>query len=179
MKALEMDRVNTPEPLPCPSCGTPVQALVFPAMFRELPTGTAGEKLLVADEAGCFFHPKKKAVVPCDACGRFLCALCDVDFNGRHLCPLCLESGQKKRKIKNLEKHRTIYDSIVLYMAVLPMFTVWLTLITAPLTIVMAIRYWKAPSSILPRTKIRFIAAMGIAALQVAGWTMFFYQVTK
>ena len=37
-----------------------------------------------------------------------------------------------------------------------------------------AIRYWKAPPSILRRTKIRFVAAIIIALLQIAGWAALF-----
>ena len=31
-------------------------------------------------EASCYFHAHKRAAVPCDGCGRFLCSLCDLNF---------------------------------------------------------------------------------------------------
>ena len=120
---------------------------------------------------------QKKAVIPCSACGRFLCALCDVEFNGRHLCPACLETGKRKRKIKNLENHRTLYDTTTLFLAILPMvFCFWVTLLTAPMVLFLVIRYWKAPTSIVPRTKIRFVSAFVIASLQIVGWSVFFFS---
>jgi hypothetical protein len=160
----------------CPSCGVLVQVDVFPALFREPLSGTSGETLLVDGEAGCFYHPKKKAVVSCSACGRFLCALCDVEFNDQHLCTSCLETGKKKHKIKNTENHRTLYDSIVLTLAVVPMLIIWPSIITAPVVIFMAIRYWNAPTSIIPRTKARLIVALIIGSLQTIGWSFFIYN---
>ena len=46
----------------------------------------------------------------------------------------------------------------------------WFTVFTAPAAIFVALRYWKAPSSLLQRSKIRFVVALLIAGLQVAGW---------
>src|SRR5512135_125658 len=96
--------LNTGSLVPCPSCGTRQQTELFPAFFRAAPVGSAGETIVVEGEAGCFYHPEKKAVVPCAECGRFLCALCDLELNGRHLCPGCLESGQRKGRLVEIEK---------------------------------------------------------------------------
>lgn len=103
MAPLKGELFNTPEMSRCPSCGVLIKADVFPALFRELPTGNSGETLLMDDEAACFYHPGKKAVVPCSVCGRFLCALCDIDFNGRHICPSCLETGKKNGRSETLK----------------------------------------------------------------------------
>jgi len=158
----------------CPSCNTLLRVDVYPALYRPLPVGLSGEKLHMDKEAGCFYHPRKKAVIPCSACGRFLCALCDVTFNGDHLCPACLEKGKTKRKIKNLENHRTCYDTIALLVATVPMLMYWFTILTAPLTIFLTVKYWNAPSSIIPRTKVRFVFAALIAGLQIIGWILVF-----
>lgn len=157
----------------CPVCGVLTRVDVFPALFRGLSKGTPGETLVLDDQAGCFYHPKKKAVIPCSACGRFLCALCDVEFNGRHLCPSCLETGNRKGKIKDMENHRTLYDSIVLFLAIVPMLFIWPTILTAPMVFFMAVRYWKAPTSIIPRSKVRFIVALVLAGFQIIGWSVF------
>ncbi|HEX5398354.1 MAG TPA: hypothetical protein VFY06_04825, partial [Verrucomicrobiae bacterium] len=111
-----------------------------------------------------------KAVRPCDGCGRFLCALCDCELDDAHFCPTCLEAGKTRGKIKSLDNQRTLYDSIALSLAILPMLILYFTIITAPMALFVAIRYWKAPRSILRRTRIRAIAAIGIALLQIAGW---------
>jgi hypothetical protein len=37
----------------------------------------------------------------------------------------------------------------------------------------MVFRYWNAPGSIIPRSKIRFVLAFGLALLQIVGWILF------
>lgn len=165
---------NQPDFTPCPACGLPLQTEVFPALFRKAGAGQSGQAIMVEGESSCFFHPQKKAVLPCDSCGRFLCALCDCPLHGQHFCPTCLEAGSTKGKIKSLENQRTLYDRIALTLAVLPLLFFYATLITAPMTLYIAIRYWKAPGSILRRTRIRFVIAVVFALLQVSGWAILF-----
>jgi hypothetical protein len=158
---------NTPDLIPCPSCHVPIKIDIFPAFSRDLQPGKAGEAL-VDDQASCFYHPQKKAVVPCDHCGRFLCGLCDVEWGGRHLCPACLQTGKKKGRITNLDRHRLLYDGIALRVALFPMITIWLTIVTAPMALYLAIRHWKSPGSLVRRGKIRFILAMALSGIQAA-----------
>jgi hypothetical protein len=170
--------INQPELAPCPACGAPLQIEVFPALFRKFKAGQSGEAVLVEGESSCFYHPQKKAMLPCDGCGRFLCALCDCELNGQHFCPACLEAGKAKGKIKNVDNERTLYDSVALSLAVYPLLLFYFSLITAPMALYVAIRYWKAPQSILRRTKIRYIAAITISLLQISGWAIFFIAVS-
>ncbi len=172
---LSSEHFNHAKMFLCPKCGIPSQIAVFPAYFKEVTPGKAGEDLLVDHEASCFYHPGKKAVILCDTCGRFLCSLCDIELHDQHLCPNCLESGKKKKKIKNLEKHRTLYDALTLRIAIYPIFMWPITIITAPVAFFMALRYWNAPSSLTPRrTKLRFSIAILVASLQLLGWGAFF-----
>lgn len=163
---------NRGEFSPCPSCATPVQVEVYPAMFRQQAKGSAGEFILTEGEAGCFYHPKKKAVLPCDACGRFLCALCDCEHQGKHFCPSCLETGRTKGKVKSLENTRIRYDNIAVALALYPILIFYLTIITAPVTVFVVLRYWKSPRGLAQPSSVRFVVAMVIAALQLAGWTV-------
>jgi len=162
----------------CPACHSLVMIKTFPALQKDIPPQHA-ENILLDAEAGCFFHPEKKAVVACSTCGRFLCSLCDIEFNGGHICASCLDAGKKKKKIKNLETHRVLYDSIALSAAILPLLIFWITIITAPISIYVAIRYWNAPTSIIRRTKVRFIFAIVFSGLQLTGWTYFFTRFLK
>ena len=170
---LSEEKINTGSLTACPSCNSLVRADVFPAVYRSLPMGPSAETLQMSNEAGCFYHPGKKAVTPCSACGRFVCALCDVVLSGRHLCPACFEKGKSKRKIESLENHRTCYDTIALMVATVPILFYFVTLFTAPLAIYLIVRHWNTPSGIIPRTKIRFILAFFMAGLQIAGWILF------
>ncbi len=162
----------------CPTCGSLIRAEVFPALFKKI-SAAAAEDILADGQAGCFFHPQKKAVVPCESCGRFLCSLCDVEFGGKHVCPSCLEAGKSKRKIRNLETERVLYDSIALSIAILPMLMFFITIVTAPVCIYYSLRHWKSPMSILPRTKVRFVFAVLISVLQLGGWSLFFSNFLK
>lgn len=159
---------------PCPVCNSPIHLEAFPALNRPLPVGPATELVVGEDEASCFYHPASKAIVPCQSCGRFLCGLCDCEIQGEHLCPACLESGRKKSKVKNLESSRVLYDSVALSLSILPCLIFYFTLVTAPLSLFVAIRYWNAPGSIPRRSKARFIVAIVFASLQILGWVAVF-----
>ena len=50
----------------------------------------------------------------------------------------------------------------------------YFTLVTAPAALFVAIRYWNAPRSIVHRTKIRLVAAIVLALMQIAGWASLF-----
>jgi len=154
----------------CKACGSAVRLDAFPALFRETAPGRGGEDLLVEDESSCFYHPAKRAVVSCAGCGRFLCSLCDVDMNGRHLCPRCIEAGVDKGSLERLRKDYTYYDEIALALAIIPILMFWVTLVTAPIALYIAIRYWHAPVSAVPRGKWRYVTAIVIAGVELVAW---------
>jgi hypothetical protein len=166
---------NRSELAPCPVCATPLQVEIFPAFFRRATPGREGELIMAEGESSCFYHPQKRAVLPCEGCGRFLCALCDCELHGQHFCPACLETGRKKGKIKKLENERTLYDNIALSLAIYPLLIFYFTLITAPMALYMAIRHWNSPRSIVHRTRIRFVIAIVLATLQLGGWAVAAY----
>ncbi len=179
---LTSEYFNTSGMISCPSCGVSLKIEVFPAFFKDIGPGKSAETLVVDHEAGCFYHPQKKAVIPCDSCGRFLCAMCDIELNDRHLCPNCLETNRKKGKLTQLEKRRTLYDAIALRLSVYPvilLFFGWFfTIVTAPMSIFIAIRYWNAPSSLVPRRpKFRFVMAILFSSLQLMGWGIFIWEI--
>lgn len=154
----------------CPVCGATVWAEAFPALVTGVKAGRAGETVLVDDESACFYHPTKRAVLPCDACGRFLCALCDIEMDGRHLCTACIEAGVRKGAMDSLQTQYVYYDSIALSAAILPLLFLWLTIVSAPIVLFLAIRYWNTSMSVLPRNRWRFVAAVTIAGFQLVGW---------
>jgi hypothetical protein len=154
----------------CPICRTRVIALVFPALFRDQRTASAPALVAQEGEAACFYHPAKKAVAPCDQCGRFLCALCQVDFLGAHWCPGCIENNRRKGKLAQLDNSRTLYDGVALALAFYPLLLIWPTILTAPAALWLTAKYWRAPLSLAPRSRWRFYAAALIAVLQIGAW---------
>lgn len=159
----------------CPVCHTRVQIEVFPAFTRPAAVGTVGEAIVIEGEAACFFHPQKRASVPCGICGRFLCALCDLELYGLHVCPTCLESGRRKGQLEHLDTRRTLYDSAALTIAglgfpfVCTMYCFWVALPLAPLAIGIAIYGWRKPRSIIPRTRVRAVLAIVLAVVELIG----------
>lgn len=157
----------------CPNCGRQLELHVYPAQFRRSQTATAGEAVIIEGEASCFYHPQKRASVPCESCGRFLCALCDIDMAGKHLCPACIDSGQKKGKLTQLENKRMLWDSSALAMALVPILMWPFTLFTAPAAIILGIIAWNKPSSVVQRTRARIYLAILIATAQLVAWAIF------
>ena len=169
------DLFNAGELRPCPGCGVPTLVEVFPALFRARAVGAAAETILTEGDAGCFFHPQKKALVPCEGCGRFLCALCDVELHGQHLCPACLEVGRKQGRLKNLENHRDLYDRTALLCATLPLLLgLWPSIVGAPFALFLVVRHWNAPGDYVQPGKKRLVLAGILATLQMLGWIAFF-----
>ena len=167
--------LNSGEVFPCPACGARLIVEIYPAMFRAPGAGRSASAVISSGDAGCFYHPQKKAEVPCESCGRFLCALCDVELNGSHLCPNCLQSGRKKGRFQNLENERVLYDHMSLVFATLPLLLWPFTLVTAPIALFLAIRYWNSPSSLVPRwTRFRFVLAILLSLAQIIGWLLLF-----
>ncbi|MGD0661489.1 MAG: hypothetical protein ABSD38_25795 [Syntrophorhabdales bacterium] len=168
-RPLSVSDFNTDAFFQCSSCRARLKVDAFPALLRGIDRGKSGEAV-IGEEASCFYHPNKKAAIACDYCGRFLCPLCDIPLDGRHLCLTCVEAGRKKGRITSLERHRTLYDSIALGLAVFPLVTFWFTLVTAPMALYIAIRRWNAPTSVVGRGKGRFVAAIILSSLQILGW---------
>ncbi len=155
----------------CPSCQRPGGLLIFSALHRLPPVEEAAASLVVEGEASCFYHPGKRAAIPCGSCGRFLCALCDVKIGGRNLCPACVESGRTKGRFTELETGRTLWDTTALMLAVLPLvLCFYVSVVTAPAALVVSWVGWKKPSSVVPRGQWRFWVAIIAALLQIAGW---------
>lgn len=163
---------NASTALSCTSCGAQLEVELFPALFTGLDPVQVGDSLKAEDEASCYYHPSKRAVVPCAICGRFLCSLCDIPLAGQNLCPTCVESAKDKGRLAELVTQRTLYDQIALCVASIPMLFIWPTIITAPMALYISFRYWKSPMSLLPRTRIRSILAILIAGLQLTAWVV-------
>jgi hypothetical protein len=165
-------------PVKCPQnyCSRFLTVTVFPALYRARAVGSAGEALQAEGEAGCFFHPERRAVVACESCGRFLCALCQIRLGERNLCAGCIEAGKKKRRIVNLDRERPCHDYTALVLAIGPAVLppLWFfTIITAPFCLFWVIRHWNTPRSIVRPSRWRFVLALVLAGLEIAGLAIF------
>jgi len=161
---------HTDDVRPCPVCQTRVQIFVFPALFRTFAPGAQAQQVMTEGESACFYHPGKQAVVPCDACGRFLCALCDCEVQGQHYCPGCVSTAKSKGRLTQFERSRTNHDAVALSLAVASIFLGPFALVTGPAAIFWALWFWRRPGSLLPRTKARNVIAIVIGLAATVGW---------
>ena len=171
---LKREFVNSNDFLQCPQCRRSIEVFIFPALFQQPKPFIAAQPLIIDDQANCYYHPDKKAVILCASCGRFLCSLCDIEFDQEHLCPACLQSGTRKKKIRNIDSEEICYDKIAFAVAVYPIITFVFTLITAPIAVYLSIRYWNTRS--LSGSKFRFVFAFLIGSAQIIGWYFLFKQ---
>lgn len=156
----------------CPSCRRPIEGFIFPAHYRPPVTGQAAESVVTAEDAGCFYHPKNRALVPCDLCGRFLCALCDVELHGQHLCPACVDAGRRKNRLRELDGDRMLYGRVALVTAILPLFVWPLTFMTGPAAVFIAIYGWNKPPSLTGTRHLSHVAAIVLGLAEISGWVL-------
>jgi len=148
-------------------CGVEARALVYPAILRVC-EASAGEAIQAAGEAACFAHDDKRAVASCDSCGRFVCALCRIEWGSRVLCPACLNSAEKRSAL--LVRSRIMFDTMALATALASVFLFTLSILTAPISIYLAIRSFRAPRSLVPRAMWRAWVALTVSVLELGGW---------
>lgn len=151
----------------CPYCQKQMYIRIWPAVRRNANAAAA-----LSDQATCFFHPDKAFQACCQRCGRFVCALCDLQLGAEHVCPTCFERGRTDPGAgaapgaKGEWRHRDVlYDSIAstagwAWIIIWPLFVIAL-----PSVIFLHVKYRKAPRSyLLPRSGWRFwVAYMGLA----------------
>ncbi len=165
---------------PCAGCGAPTDVRAFPALYRPASNSTPAADSLPGD-ATCFHHPTRVAVVACGSCGRFLCGLCDLDIGDRHICAACLhaeheDGGASGRRLSRIVQ----YDSLALALVVIPPLSLifwFMSCFGAPTALFLAIRFWRRPMSLLPRTRVRFVFAALIAIATIVGWIAVVYLV--
>jgi hypothetical protein len=161
--------------LTCPVCRSASRAWLFPALFQR-PESETGQRILEEGQSSCMNHPEKQAVAVCDGCGKFLCALCDVDWGGEHLCTACIQH----RKHSNHEgAYRSVYihyDSVALGIVLLSLVLMpfgGLGGLIAPAAIYVAWRHWRAPLRPAPHGKWTMMVAVLLANLIFVSWLGF------
>ena len=163
----------------CQSCSQQLQLVLFPALGQNplLPaTATTG---LTEGSSTCFYHANKPAVQTCESCGAFLCSLCDLDLGNLHLCPRCLESGKTAKTKEKIITHHPRYDGIAFLLSLTPFSLVlwFVTPVTAPLSLFLAIRGWKKPNSLISKGWAYRIFAILLALLQIVGFVAFVFLI--
>jgi hypothetical protein len=150
----------------CPYCQKQLEVRIWPVVRQNNNAATA-----LSDQATCFFHPDKAFQACCQRCGRFVCALCDLQLGAEHVCPTCFERGRSDSGAeagKAEWRYRDVlYDSIAVAVG-WGWILFWPVIVAAiPAVIVLHVKYRKAPRSyLIPRSGWRFWAAyVGLAWL--------------
>lgn len=161
----------------CPYCGNRMQIRTWP-VIRQNATAMAA----LSDQATCFFHPDKAFQACCQRCGRFVCALCDLQLGAEHVCPACFERGRANSGSEAGQaewRHRDVlYDSIALTIG-WGWILFWPVIFAAiPTAIFLHIKYRKAPRAyLIARSGWRFwVAYAGLAWLPLLLGSAFFLR---
>ncbi len=148
----------------CPNCEKPLQIRNWHVVRQSTKAVAA-----LADQSTCFFHPDKTFQTCCQRCGRFVCALCDLQLGAEHICPACFERGRADSgaEVGGAEwRHSDVlYDSIALTLG-WGWILFWPVFVAAlPAAIFLHVKYRKAPQSyLIPRSGWRFwMAYVGLA----------------
>jgi len=100
----------------CFHCRTAFELETFPAQWRRVQAGRAGE-LVTGEEAACYVHTDRRAEAACDGCGRFMCALCEVRVGEQRLCVACLDGGRRAGRLVQVERSRTLFARVAVRVA--------------------------------------------------------------
>ncbi|MBV8414960.1 MAG: hypothetical protein JO251_07080 [Verrucomicrobia bacterium] len=74
--------------------------------------------------------------------------------------------------------HAPLFDNVALILVTLPIISVifgFLTILSAPVSLFLALVYWSRQWSLLPRSRLRFVLAIILAILLMAGWAVLVY----
>lgn len=170
--SLATDNLRRDRFVACFGCGSSLRSVAFPALHRQ-PPATEAEAVVISGDASCFFHATKRAKSTCDQCGRFLCALCEVEVRDQKLCPACVTLGRNSGELTQLETSRARWDSRCLNLAVFPLLFWPVTVVTAPAVLILIFKFWKSPGSLINPSKWRYVVAGLFAALEVVGCAAF------
>lgn len=148
----------------CPVCDKRLLISSWPTVRQDNNASVA-----LSDQATCFFHPEKTVKACCRRCGRFVCALCDLQLGAEHVCPACFERGRADADGRNSEaewRYRDVlYDTIAVTVGWgwILFWPVWI--VALPAAIFLHVKYRKAPRSyLIPRSGWRFwMAYAGLA----------------
>jgi hypothetical protein len=94
------------------------------------------------------------------------------------LCAECLSHARRQKDQDGLVNHAPQIDNVALILVTLPIVSVmfgFLTILSAPVSLFLALVYWSRQWSLLPRSRLRFVIAIILAILLMAGWAVLVY----
>ena len=173
--ALPVSAASAGAPVACPRCGTVATLDVFPAAFRTREDDGDAALLVDSEDASCFFHGERRAVVSCGCCGKFLCSLCDVSLLDEHYCTGCLESLQANPNAGS--RFQSEYQRWEVLAARLTLPSLLIPIFFSPAALILAVMGWRAPRGPVghPRRRAGFVIAFqSVLTGLMCMWLIFF-----
>ncbi|MEY4485323.1 MAG: hypothetical protein RL693_2775 [Verrucomicrobiota bacterium] len=181
----QSDRVS------CPGCKKTIRARLLPALYKsaEARPPALPQTPPAPGEATCFYNPARRATTCCEHCGVYISDAWAARWGKQTVCLKCLEELQAKNGDTRFESKRILWDNIALAFSLGPWFAagvllmtlvlypfaimiIFLTVLTAPAAIFVALRYWNSPRSLVPRGRGRLVWATLLGVLQLAAWAL-------
>lgn len=172
----------------CPGCG----AVQFQQIYSAYACGPRSDDVapLVDGNTACFFHETSPAAHICDDCGRYLCALCTLavptpansppDFPAR-LCPECFRRRVDREPAEGqwdlFQPEYIRYDLLALLLVIGPVviFPFYLlTILSGPMAVYVAIRYWRVCRTPVGRPRAGLILALILGFIEMMFWGLAF-----
>ena len=150
----------------CPVCGSSVNIRVFPRLFRE-PIPRLETKWADESEAACSFFPELKAEKVCDGCGCLMSEKATVFWGDQEVCMQCLYRFREEDKRLLFLPKAALNDNRAL--ALVTLFAP-LSLVTAPLALILLARFRKEKETMFPRGRWRWWLALTLSILWIAIW---------
>jgi hypothetical protein len=156
----------------CRACDTDFELIAFPALTRSRSVAKP-QAVAVAEDSTCFFHSQNQAEKVCDGCGRFLCAVCAIPNGGGAYCPACV--AKQVRSSDTTVTQRTMFGSVAISLALIPLLVYPFTLVTAPTAVGLAVVGWNKPGSIVAgRQRWKLILGGVLGLLEIGAWIVVF-----
>lgn len=123
----------------------------------------------VPGDSVCFYDPQQKASCLCSQCGVLASDAWSASWGSRKVCLRCLEKLRAGGKDKDFESKRVMWDNVCLILALAPLtpLSYFLAIVTAPAALVLGLRSWNRPRSLVPRSRLRLIIGLILASIQI------------
>ena len=164
---------NTGQFQVCPGCSSQIMATTFPAIAPSY--GATPILAVAAGESSCFFHTGHRAETICDACGRFLCGLCSINFGKRKYCPDCIYRNRRERNDALLIDQAILFDNIaisILALSVLTLSYLFLGLVISLLALCLVFIGRRYQRTLVLRSRFRFGIALILGLVGSGAWVL-------
>ncbi|MEM7673717.1 MAG: hypothetical protein AAF212_10285 [Verrucomicrobiota bacterium] len=156
--------------------GYPHFIKMFPAIVREANVQTPQKGVLGDAGATCFYHKDTPATAICEISGRMICDLCKTEWEGKIVSIQSLQEMLSSEKKPANGAFR--WDRLMAYLLFVPVvfiFTIFLTIVTAPITALMGLVLLVRPprASPVPVARGRYAMYSVLSLIVCAFWVLF------